>query len=99
MQRQLHFKTARPIESYRLTVLDFGINGGESNISKVYKKESDMVIWHTAGSVDPFGQTAKSVSTMRSNNEDGYAVHMLSECGVMIKNPLACGELINISVE
>ena len=31
---------------------------------------------------------------MRSDNLDGYSVHMLTECGVMIKNPMACGELI-----
>ena len=36
---------------------------------------------------------------MRSNNEDGYAVHMLTECGVMIKNPLACGELICVATK
>ena len=58
-----------------------------------------MVLWHTAGSVDPYGNTAKSVSTMRSNNEDGYAVHMLTECGIMIKNPLACGELICVATK
>ena len=92
--RQAHFKTNRPIESYRFTILDFGIHGGESNIVKCYKKDSEMVLWHTAGSVDPYGNTSKSTSTMRSNNEDGYAVHMLSECAMMIKNPLACGELI-----
>jgi len=97
INRQLHFKSARPIESYRFTILDFGIHGGESNIVKCYKKDSEMVLWHTAGSVDPYGKTAASVSTMRSNNEDGYAVHMLTECGIMIKNPLACGELVCVA--
>jgi hypothetical protein len=98
INRQVHFKSNRPIESYRFTILDFGIHGGESNIVKTYKKNSEMVLWHTAGSVDPYGNTANSVSTMRSNNEDGYAVHMLSECGIMIKNPLACGELVCTAV-
>lgn len=93
-QRTLHYQTGRPLESYRFTILDFGINGGESNIQKVYKKDSEMVLWHTAGSIDPFGNTAKSINTMRANNLDGYSVHMLSETGIMIKNPMACGELI-----
>lgn len=93
-QRQLHWRTGRPLESYRFTILDFGINGGDSNIQKVYKKDSEMVMWHTAGSIDPFGNTAKSINTMRANNLDGYSVHMLTECGIMIKNPMACGELI-----
>lgn len=92
--RQLHFQTGRPIESYRFTILDFGMHGGESNIQKMYKKDSDMIMWHEAGSVDPFGNTSKSINTMRSNNIDGYSVHMLSECGIMVKNPMACGELI-----
>jgi hypothetical protein len=93
-QRELHYRTGRPIESYRFTILDFGIHGGESNIQKVYKKDSDMIMWHEAGSIDPYGDPAKSISTMRSSNLDGYSVHMLSECGIMIRNPLACGELI-----
>ena len=96
--RQLHFKTGRPIESYRFTILDFGIHGGESNIVKCHKKDSQNIIWHTAGSIDPYGNPAKSISTMRSDNKDGYSVHMLSECGIMIKNPMACGELICTAV-
>lgn len=97
--RQLHWKTGRPIESYRFTVLDFGTQGGESNIQKVYKKDSDMIMWHEAGSIDPYGNPAKSIGTMRSSNLDGYSVHMLSECGVMVKNPMSCGELICTAVK
>jgi len=98
-QRQLHYRTNRPIESYRFTILDFGTHGGESNIKKVYKKDSEMVMWHTAGSTDPYGDTSKSISTMRSNNTDGYSVHMLTECGVQIENPMACGELVCVAVK
>jgi len=97
--RQLHWKTGRPIESYRFTILDFGVHGGESNIQKVYKKGSEQIIWHTAGSIDPYANPAKSINTMRSDNKDGYSVHMLTECGVMIKNPQACGELICTAVK
>jgi hypothetical protein len=94
INRQLHHNTGRPIESYRFTILDFGVTGGESNIVSVHKKDSKQIMWHTAGSIDPYGNTAKTVNTMRSDNLDGYSVHMLSECGIMVKNPLACGELI-----
>ena len=94
INRKLHAETGRPLESYRFTFLDFGMAGGESNIQAVHKKGSKDMMWHTAGSVDPFGNTAKSVNTMRSDNLDGYSVHMLTECGIMIKNPMACGELI-----
>jgi len=96
-QRQLHYQSGRPLESYRFTILDFGTQGGESNIKKVYKKDSEMIMWHTAGSVDPYGNTSKSISTMRSNNLDGYSVHMLTECGIQIENPMACGELICVA--
>ena len=96
-QRKLHYKTGRPLESYRFTILDFGMTGGNSNIRKVYKKDSDMIMWHTAGSIDPYGNTAKSVNTMRSDNLDGYSVHMLAEIGIQIDNPMACGELICVA--
>ena len=96
-QRKLHYKTGRPLESYRFTILDFGMTGGESNIKKVYKKSSDMIMWHTAGSIDPYGNTSKSISTMRSDNKDGYSVHMLAEIGMQINNPMACGELVCVA--
>lgn len=92
--RQKHYKTGHPIESYRFTILDYGMHGGEGNIMKMYKNDSEMMLWYTAGSIDPMGNVAKSLSTMRSSHEDGYSVHMGTECGVMIKNPMACGELI-----
>lgn len=92
--RKLHPETKRPLESYRMTFLDFGMYDGESNIVKVSKKDRDLSMWHTAGSVDPDAGHSKSPSTLRSNNKDGYTVHFLSECGIMIKNPMACGELI-----
>lgn len=89
--RKLHPQTGRPLESYRFTILDFGVNGGESNICKVYKKDSEFVSWHIEGSCGPGGikRGAASASSL-----DGYSVHFLSECGIMIKNPMACGELI-----
>lgn len=93
INRKLHPKTGRPTESYRATFLDFGMYEGESNIQMVTKKDRDMVMWHTAGAVSPTGH-AKSVNTLRSNAMDGYQVHMLSECGILIKNPLSCGELL-----
>lgn len=97
--RERHFQSGAPIESYRFTILDYGINGGESNIQYVHKKDSKDILWHVNGSIDAMGNTAKSLSTARSNNYDGYSVHALSECGVMIKNPTACGELICTAVK
>ena len=89
--RKLHPQTGRPLESYRFTILDFGVNGGESNISKMYKKDSEFVSWHVEGSCGPGGIKRGQSS---ASSLDGYTVHFLSECGIMIKNPMACGELI-----
>jgi hypothetical protein len=93
--RTLHPKTKKPLESYRFSILNFGTTAkGESNIVKVAKKDSELAMWHVCGSTDPFGGVAKSTSTMRSSGIDGYEVHMLSECGLMLKDPTSCGELI-----
>lgn len=91
--RQLHPVTGRPLESYRATFIDFGMYDGESNIMKVAKRDRENVMWTTAGSVSPEGHS-KSTSNIRSNTVDGYAVHFLCETGIMIQNPLSCGELI-----
>lgn len=93
-ERQLHYRTGRPLSSYRFTILDFGRQNGVSNISKVYKKSSEQIMWHVAGSIDPMGNPATSIGTERGSGKDGYSVFCLSECGIKINNPLSCGELI-----
>jgi hypothetical protein len=92
--RQLHPISGKPVESYRMTFLDFGMYDGESNITKVVRKDREMAMWHTGGSVAPGAGHSKSISTLRSNAKDGYAVHFLTEQGVMMKNPTTSGELI-----
>lgn len=92
--RTKHPVSQRPLESYRFTILNIGRKDGESNIKKVVKRDRDLALWHEAGSIDPNGISAKSISTMRSSPVDGYAVHMLSECGIMLADPTSCGELI-----
>lgn len=91
--RLLHPVTLKPVESYRMTFLDFGMRDGESNIMKVARKGREMVMWHTGGSVSPAG-FANSINTLRSDGRDGYTVHFLGEVGIMIKDPTTCGELI-----
>lgn len=91
--RQLHPITGRPVESYRATFVDIGTYGGESNIMKVAKQDRESVMWYTGGSTGPGGHN-NSASKMGSSTFDGYAVHVLSETGIMLQNPLSCGELI-----
>lgn len=91
--RQLHPVTGRPVESYRATFIDYGMYNGESNIMKVAKKDRESVMWYTGGSTSPAGHN-NSASRMGSSTFDGYAVHVLAETGIMIQNPMACGEMI-----
>jgi hypothetical protein len=92
--RTLHPKSKKPLESYRFTILNFGRKDGEANIKKVCKKDSEMAMWHVCGSTDPMGGVAKTINTQRSSGIDGYQVHFLSECGLMLQDPTSCGELI-----
>ena len=92
--RTKHPISGAPLESYRFTILNFGSKDGVANIRKVAMKDSEMVMWHVAGSTDPYGGVAKSISTMRSSPVDGYDVHILAECGIQIQDPTSCGELI-----
>lgn len=90
--RILHPKTAKPAESYKATFLNFKMNkGGESNIQKVYHEGREMVTAYINGLADPFGVT-KNVKA--SSSFDGYQFEVLSECGLMIKDPTDAGQLI-----
>ena len=92
--RKLHPVTGKPLESYRMTFIDFGRKDGEANVQKVVRKGREMVMWYTGGSVAPGAGFSTSITTLRSNSKDGYSVHFLSEQGIMIKDPTTCGELI-----
>lgn len=92
--RKLHPVTGKPVMSYRMTFLDFGMRDGGSNIVKVVRKGREMNMWHTAGSVAPGFNFATSKSTLRSDGRDGYTVYILGEIGIMMKDPTTSGELI-----
>ena len=92
--RKLHPISGKPLESYRMTFLDISTRDGQPNIRKVVRKDREMVMWYTGGSVAPGSGHAKSKSTLRSNAKDGYSVHFLTEQGIMIADPTTCGELI-----
>lgn len=90
--RQLHPQTGKPVESYKATFVNFKINaGGESNVQKVYHKGREMASSYIEGLCSPFGM--KKNSTM-STPKDGYEFHVLSECGLMVKDPTDCGQLL-----
>jgi hypothetical protein len=92
--RKLHPISGKPLESYRMTFIDFSSRDGEANIVKVVRRDREMVMWHVAGAVAPGQGHAKSISTLRANGKDGYTVNFLGEMGVMLKDPTTSGELV-----
>ena len=97
LHTKLHPTTGLPLESYRMTFLDFSDYAGEPNISMVTKgkdgKNRAMEMWYTAGSTDPMGGGSGVKKVMRSSSFDGFECHYLSQQGIKLTNPLSCGEL------
>jgi hypothetical protein len=83
-------------ESGRLVFMDVGSYDGQANIEMVTKGgngiDSSLMSWWEGGSIGPDGIGGSKV--MRSNAKDGYVCHTLSEIGLKVRNPLACGQLI-----
>jgi len=90
--RALHPQTGKPAESYKATFLNFKMNGnGESNVQKVYHNGREMASTYIEGLCSPYGMKKNGTS---SSPVDGYEFHVMSECGVMLKDPTDAGQLI-----
>lgn len=90
--RQLHPHTGKPVESYKATFLNFKMDGkGESNVQKVYHKGREMASTYIEGLASPYGMKKNGTS---SSPVDGYEFHVLSECGLMLKDPTDAGQLL-----
>jgi hypothetical protein len=94
--------TNLPLESARMTFLDFSDYGGEANISLVTKgtegNNRAMRMWYTAGAESPMGDDSGASKVMRSSSLDGFECHYLSQQGIKVTNPLSCGELVQVAV-
>lgn len=88
-----HSITNRPLESYKMTILDFTTESGRPNIKKMAKIDRENVMFSVSGATSPTG-TASSFGTNRSHNLDSYSIHALAEEGIHIENPFTCGQLI-----
>jgi len=80
-------------ENYRYTILNFGTSGGKKNIRRVYPKGEREKLWHIPGSCSPFGPNT-SFRTQAASAVDGYEIYAMAKQGVIVENPLSCGELI-----
>lgn len=79
-----------PIDSARMTFLDFGSSGGESNISMLKLKDS-FRYGTVVGMVGPNGpNTSGNVSSLKAS----YDVGMTGSAGIWVKDITRCGELV-----
>ena len=78
-----------PIDSFRMTVLDFSGEGGESNVQMITAKNTfhDFVVENAWG---PSGAVKGKVSSAKMS----YSVHTSGTAGLLIKDPTRAGELI-----
>jgi hypothetical protein len=90
--RRLHPQTNRPVESYKATFLNFKLNrDGSSNVTKCVHKGREAVSTYVEGLYGPYGPKKNGTS---ATAVDGYEFHMMSECGIMLKDPTDAGQLI-----
>jgi len=80
------------VESYRLTIMDFGTSSGNPNIQLVRVKGQDEVFGYEPGLRDPY--TPGNKPKFMSNPVDGYTIHRADWCGVKVHNPMRLGEWI-----
>ena len=83
-----------PKESFRMVFLNFGHTNGVSNIERKVKVAGGinrgMIVKYIAGMVDPFDQK----SMHAANSRDSFTCEVLCESGIIVRNPLSCGQLV-----
>lgn len=82
--------TGFPIESQRITFLDFNGEGGDSNIKMVNKKDG-FAFTYVEGLYSPYGPK-KGGSSAHSGSY--YEIHVEKSFGVQVTDITRCGELI-----
>ena len=80
-------------ESAKMVFMDFGKTSGISNVELVTKGAEgvnrSMIKKYVAGMVNPYDQKAM----LAANADDKFECHVLSETGIVVRNPLSCGIL------
>jgi hypothetical protein len=93
--REINFEidpvTGYPLESQRITFLDFSGEGGESNI-QLKKKAKSETFTYIEGNYGPYGPNASGKSVAHAG--DYYEMHIGKTQGVHIQDITKCGELI-----
>ena len=80
-------------ESAKMVFMDFGKTSGTSNVELITKGAEginrSMIKKYVAGMVNPYDQKAM----LAANADDKFECHVLSESGIVVRNPLSCGIL------
>jgi len=80
-------------ESAKMVFLDFGKTSGVSNIELITKgaegTNRSFIKKYVAGMINPYDQK----SMMAANADDKFECHVMSESGIIVRNPLSCGIL------
>jgi len=83
--------TGFPVDSMRITFLDFSGEGTGSNLSLV-NKNNGMALGYVAGLQTPYGPVTGN--KLMSHSGDYYEMTVKKQCGVHIEDVSRCGELI-----
>lgn len=83
-----------PTESFRMVFLDMGVTDGVANIERKVKGaagiDRGMIIKYISGMVNPFNQSQMEAA----NSRDAFTCEILCESGIIVRNPLSCGQLV-----
>lgn len=93
--REINFEidpvTGYPVESQRITFLDFsGMSNGNSNI-QIVNKANSFKLAYIAGLQTPYGPVNNKPA---AHSGDYYEMHVQKQCGIHIEDVSRCGELI-----
>ena len=90
------------VESYRLTIMDFGVQDSKPNIQLVRLKGQPEEFGYIPGLRDPFspgGRGSTRGGKMMATAVDGYEIHRADWVGMKVHNPMRLGEWIpNLSL-
>ena len=92
--REINFEidpvTGFPVESQRITFMDFSGEGKSSNI-KFFKKKGGYKLGYVAGLTTPYGPVNMD---LMSHSGDYYTMIVNDQSGVHVEDVTRCGELI-----
>lgn len=94
--REINFEidpvTGYPLESQRITFLDFRGQGEGGDNIKLMNRANSFKLGYVAGLHTPYGPTTGN--KLMSHSGDYYEMHVQKQCGVHIDDVSRCGELI-----